>query len=289
MTTRLLLFAIPIITLMGLSCHTNTSPRPWQLQPPADSTWHFVAQSILIPNTQYKRTDTITVSFNLRSIKGPDSLLTFHLKVEEFKRPESNIGMILPSKSAEELENELQEWKAFKDSCLQVVINDSLMAKWSSKGELVSVNGVERILKKIARTTGHDSRDVYSNLEDIFSTRAMEDLLKQCFFYLSSRPLQVGENWVNNYTLKAKAPMKYSNLITLKQVQGDTVELAIKTAVSAWTGEGGRIFAKGDQWGKVLASRTTGMPYYFSVEDTMVTKTDYYNVTSRRVFTLQAR
>jgi hypothetical protein len=289
MTNRLLLFVLPFISILTLACHTSTSPRPWHLQLPTDTTWHFVAQSILIPDVNNSRTDTMTVFFNLRFLEERDSVLTLQLRIEELKRSAYHFAVILPGKTAVEMDKMNREWEAFKDSCRQGVVEDSLVIKCSSRGELVTVNGVEKILQKIAMTTGHDSRDVYSSLQDMFSTRAMEDLMKQLLFYLRGRPVLVGENWVNNYTLNAKAPVKYSNLITVQQLQGDTVLLHTKTAVSAWTGEGGRIFAKGDQWGTVKASLATGMPWLISMEDSLVTKTDYYSVTARHVFTVRAR
>lgn len=289
MTSKPLLLLFPVIFLTALACHTASNHGPWQLQLKTDTAWHFVAQSIIIPDINNKRSDTMTVSFNLRLLQEKDSLLTLQLRIEQLKRSESKIAFILPGKTIAEMDKMNREWEAFKDTCRQGVIDDSLMIKCNNRGELVSVHGVERILQKIARTTGRDSRDVFSNLQHMFSTRAMEDLMKQLFFYLSGRPIQVGDNWVNTYTLNTKAPVKYSNLLTVQQMQGDTVVLNTKTAVSAWTGEGGRMFAKGDQWGSVKASLATGMPWIISLEDSLVTKTDYYNVTARHVFTVRAR
>jgi hypothetical protein len=272
-------------SLIGIvSCTMHYVPYDFKLRLFNDSVYHLVAQSISIPDMDRARADTITTGFSIRCTSQQDSLLRFRMVIEQLSRNKQHAMFFLPGKSKEEM-----EWDAFADSCQQGVIGDSLQVVCSRKGEVLSVQGVERIIKKISHTTGHDTRDVFSNLHDQFSTKNLEDLLKQSFFYLSGQPAKQGASWVNNYTLTAKAPVKYSNLITAQEVQGDSVILDIKTVLSARTGEGGRVFAEGNQWGTVTASRVTGMPYRIILKDSLVSKTDTYKTKAEHVFTVSAR
>ena len=181
------------------------------------------------------------------------------------------------------------EYTAFNDSCIRGVIGDSLTITCDKRGKVIQVTGVERIMEKITRATGKDSRDVYSSLREIFSTKELQDLLTQVFFYIPARPVKLGDNWVNNYTLTAKAPVKFSNLITVQRINGDSVVMDIKTVVSAKTGEGGRVYAEDGQWGTVTASLASGMVYNYRLEDTLRTKTDSYLIGRQRILTVSAQ
>jgi hypothetical protein len=63
----------------------------------------------------------------------------------------------------------------------------------------------------------------------------------------------------------------------------------LKTVLSARTGEGGRVFAEGNQWGTITASLATGMPYRIVLKDSLVSKTDTYKTKAEHIFTVTAR
>jgi hypothetical protein len=289
MTNRLLFFAVIAISQLFIACNTVSGPVPWQLRLAMDSVYHFVITDETIVNMNRNGPDTITTGFSLRCTQQTDSLLTFQLVVEQLERSERGFGFFLVGKSAAEMEKMRQEEAAFDDSCKQGVIGDSLEITCNTKGRILEVQGVERIVEKITNNTHKDSRDVYSQLHDQFSTKVMQDLLTRVLFYLPARTVKAGDNWVNNYTLIAKAPVKYSNLVTMQRLQDDSVVMDLKTVLSAKTGEGGRVYGEGNQWGTVTASLATGMPYRITLRDTLVTQTDTYRVKAGHVFTVIMR
>lgn len=287
MTSKPLFFILIAISLLAVSCGTHEAARPWQLRPVTDSVYHFVIADETVHGMQEDIFDTITTGFSLRCTQQTDSLLTFQLVFEQLKRTPLTVGLMMPGKSPAEMENMRRAWQASVDSCRQGVIGDSLEIVYNTKGKLLHLRGVDRILEKIARITHKDPRTVYSDLGGVFNTNVMQDLLTRLFFYLPGRLVQANDNWVSNYTLIAKAPVKYSNLITVQQVSGDSVILAVKTMVTAKTGENGRVFAEGNQWGTIKASVATGLLYSVTLSDTMVSKTDTYQTKERHRFTVR--
>lgn len=289
MTNRSLFLPLIVVAVLAFACNTAKAPGPWQLQPVADSVYHFVVTDATVTDMNRSNADTITTGFSLRCTGQTDSLLTFQLVVEQLKRTERGLGIMIAGKSKTDMDKMYQEWFSFNDSCRQGVIGDSLNITCNTKGRILQVEGVERIITKVTSAMHTDSRNVFSGLRDQFSTQVLKDLLARVLFYLPARPVKAGDSWVNNYTLFAKAPVKYSNLIAVQGIRGDSVVMDLKTAVSAKTGEAGRVFAEGNQWGTVTASLATGLPYYITLTDSLVTKTDTYRTAAGHQFTVLMR
>ncbi|MBO9564613.1 MAG: hypothetical protein J7621_17685 [Niastella sp.] len=288
---RILSFVLFAFMLLGMTCR-NPEGDKWMLKPAGEPS--YVITEVAIPDVAQPIPDTIITGFRLRQYgsvtKGNvvDSLLMMEAVFEQLQRTERFPVFSIAGQPANSMEKIYQDMRATHDSCRQGVIGDSVSFYCDRGGQGVWVKGADGVVQKIALATGKDGREVYGSLRDMFSTTVLQDLFTRILFYFPpSRRVKVGDSWVNNYVLKAKAPVKYSNIITVKGILGDTVMMSVKAAVSVWTGEGGRIFAQGTQEGTITASLYTGLPYHFSLEDKMVTKTDADEITSRHIFTVR--
>lgn len=283
------LSSLPLLALVSFlpACHSSPE-KHWVLQPAGE--YHFVVTATETSSMR-NHPDTLLTGFRLAPLlpagtEEADSLLRLRIVFDQLRRADRNPVMMVSGQSPNAMEKIYQEMNAFNDSCRIMIVGDSVELVCRRGGQVEYVDGAEAIIKKIAAATGEDSRTVYSSLHDLFGTQVLRDLFTRLFFYLPpARTVKAGDSWVNNYILRAKAPVQYSNIVTVQAVQGDTVVLQVKTAVSAWTNElSGRIFAKGMQWGTVTASLSTGLPYQCKLEDTMVVTTDAYNVRTGHSF-----
>jgi hypothetical protein len=132
-----------------------------------------------------------------------------------------------------------------------------------------------------------DRRTVNSYLRDKLGTKAITDLFTQMFFYLPKTEIKAGASWVKNFQLIARAPVKYSKLVSVSNIQGDSVTLLTQAAISAKAGEGGAVYAEGKQKGVIIASYKTGIPISSVTEENIVTHTDSKDVRKTQQTTIR--
>jgi hypothetical protein len=113
-------------------------------------------------------------------------------------------------------------------------------------------------------------------------------MLNQLFFFVPNREIAAGDNWVNNFVLINRAPIKYSNLVKAGQINGDSVTLYITSTISAKTGEGGTLYEQGNQTGTMVIRRSSGMVLKYAAESFTEYKTSKYTVAKKELLNVRS-
>lgn len=276
--TRLLLLMIITGTVVVSCSHANKETR-WILNPSKDSVYRFII------NEQLKEGDsagvfkniTANMDYALQCVHTKDSVYTFKLLIGPYSIDNNNTLYSTAAKKWEKPVVKLFDMALYYNVVMyytQFAIGDSLLIDVDTKGKVKQVNGFDNIITRVTAATGDDRRTVRAYLEELAGTGPVQDRLTQVFQYLPAKNIRTNDNWVSNMLLTANAPVKYSNLLTVKKIQNDTVTLNVQTAISASTGEGGRVYAEGTRRGEVQVSYATGMLYQCTLYDSIVTRTD---------------
>jgi hypothetical protein len=163
----------------------------------------------------------------------------------------------------------------------------------SNSGEIKEVSGYDTIVSLLRHSEHEDRHAIHAALNEVIGTRAVSDLLTQVFFYLPGRELKAedkdkgADTWIKNYVLTAKAPVKYSHFITLYDSRNDSLHLKAEAEISAKAGEGGPVYATGNQMSTVIASLRTGMIYSGRFKEKTITNTDEKYIMRRRESTIE--
>lgn len=283
-------FIISYIILILFSCSPAAEKdenRMLVFNPQLDSLYHLTATTIVSGEwNSHTNSNSETLDFSLACIKKADSISTIRLVFEKINLASGNIKAVTEKIAGNPM---MADYFRFRDSLLLLAEGQSLLVTCDQKGEVLKVDGFDQIVDRITESIKQDRRTINSILRETIGSKQTTDLIRQSLFFLSGRNIKAGDNWVSNITLIAKAPVKYSNMIIVKEIKGDSVFLDVKTVVSAKTGEEGVVYAQGKQEGSVIVSLTTGIPYMISLNGTTVTKTDHYEITQKRQFSVHLR
>lgn len=303
---RAILSAITVLVMTGmLSCsESKRADDRFAFKPPIDSLFHF---TLLIRdssgNSAWK---SQWIQFSLQMIAEKDSIKTMKLVVERLRITEPGILMagskkgtivVMPAGTMVTLSTDTSENQTtgsdpgYYDTwtrILPLLKGESLQVQMSNQGEALQVTGFDKIAEKITAATAIDRRTVRQLLYDYAGNESFRDLLNQVFFFLPGRKIQKGDQWVNNVTMIANAPLRLSNLILASHVnrEEDSIAVEIQSVVSAKLSEEGRLYADGKQTGKIAASHATGIPYNLQLTRTITTHTDQYDVVTKRVISM---
>lgn len=252
--------------------------------PPLDSLYHLIATTVESGEWLGRtNSNSHTINFSVACIKKDDSISTIRLVFEKINLASGNI-----KPAAEKITSNpmMADYFRFRDSLLRMAEGQSLLITCDQKGQVLKVDGFDRIIDRITDSIKEERRTINGILREVIGSKRITDIVRQSLFFLSGRNIKSGDSWVSNITLITKAPVKYSNMIIVKEIKGDSVFLDIKTVVSAKTGEEGVVYALGDQEGYVIVSLATGIPYMLSLNETTVTKTDHYEIRQKREFSV---
>lgn len=276
------------LTICGLMACNDKEDDSFALQPPAGSTYQLTIETEeeLIHSKK-------TMEFTLQT--GPaDSFQHFNFIVKKIAitQPESEMvsgkkGEIIvrPTGRLEMLSTHQSNNGANKEwyNYVSRIIGDSIQVTMNRLGEKTAMDGYANIKNKIIAATGHDPRNVAPILRNYIGPEVMTDLIGQLFFYLPDRKIHLGDHWVKNIVLIEKSHVKYSHLIKVEDITGDTVKLSVQTEVSARMGDGGTLYVEGKLSGKVIASYSTGMPVNLEMHESSVMHTNYEDRKTERI------
>lgn len=283
-------FIISYIILILFSCckpaekDKNTTLA---FNPQLDSLYHLTATTVESGEWLGRtNSNSKTLDFSLACVKKEDSISTIRLVFKKITLTTSNTKIVIEKIVGNPM---MEDYFRFRDSLLRMAEGQSLLITCDQKGQVLTVAGFDKIVDRVTDSMRGERRTINGILRGVIGNKETEDLIRQSLFFLSGRNIKTGDNWVSNITLIAKAPVKYSNMIIVKEIKGDSVFLDIKTIVSAKTGEEGVVYAQGKQEGNAVVSLTTGIPYIISLNETTVTKTDHYEITQQRKFSVRIK
>lgn len=276
---RLLLLMI-ITGTIAASCSRANKETRWILNPSKNSVYHFTISEQLKEGDSagFFKNITANMDYTLQCVYTRDSVYTFKLLIGPYSIDCNNTLYSTAAKKWEKPVVKLFDMSLYYNVVMyytQFAVGDSLLMEVDTKGKVKQVNGFENMITRVTAATGDDRRTVRAYLEELAGTGPVQDRLTQVFQYLPAKNIRINDNWVSNMLLTANAPVKYSNLLTVKHIQNDTVTLNVQTAISASTGEGGRVYAEGARRGEVQVSYATGILYQCDLYDSVVTRTDH--------------
>lgn len=295
-------FVIVVSILLSLNACKSGEPETdstLDLNPGTDSIYHYSAvlsESSMM--NEKKFINTISMDYSLHCIESKDSLRTFELVFEKLAEERKTQGDTStapappPQKGVIRVDFSdtsnpiIKQYYSRRDSVFNKVVNQSLVITCRDNGKVISVKGFDEIGNRIA-SQDTTYRTAVVMLRDKIGPEIMTDILHQSFFYIRKQPIDSGASWVNNILLIAKAPVKYSNMVTVNRIIGDSVYLDVKSMMSAKTGEEGSVYNQGEQTGTVLVSLSTGMPIQMHLSETSVYKADAYDVEKGKTFSLR--
>jgi hypothetical protein len=244
------------------------------------------------------------LEFTMQDVHQKDSMIIMHLVFDRLRISQPGIKLattengsvaVLPAGTRVTLSTDTADITKYNENffpayystwttILPNLAGDSLRVVINQQGEVQQVTGFEKLASRIAKKTKLDLRVVKQYLYDYAGNESIRDLLNQLFFYLPGSKIKKGDNWVKNVTTTAKAPVKFSYLITADHVdvENDVVKLNVRSEVSAKTSEEGRQYAEGEVTGGISASYSTGMIYRCYLAHVITTHTDQYDIVTKR-------
>ena len=138
------------------------------------------------------------------------------------------------------------------------IINQPFTVVFAPNGSVISVSGMEDIIKNMFGAVPADAQVVEHQVRQMFSDEIMKNMFEQSSNFYPERPVNIGDSWnvdntttMNNmsFDIKSKYTLAEINdgLITL-EVTGEVEMSMLETKIS------------GTQSGKIIVDSKTGMP-----------------------------
>lgn len=295
-------FVIAALILLALCACDPGDPEKdmvLDLNPNTDSIYHYsVVVSESSQMNDKKSITVLAIDYSLHCIESKDSLRTFELVFENVAEQRKALSDSQVSNAAGDTSSVtgtepghpnagMQSYFALRDSIFKKLINQSLVITCTDEGKVLSVTGFDEMAQKVSSGFKDDTRTITALIRNEVGPRNITDVLHQSLFYMRNQKIDTGSSWVNNIVLTARAPVKYSNMIEVKRIVGDSVYLDVKAMMSAKTGEEGVVYDEGEQTGTVLTSLSTGMPIQMFLSETSTYKTDTYSLEKGKTFSLR--
>jgi hypothetical protein len=168
-----------------------------------------------------------------------------------------------------------------RDSILNLLTGMHTILMINRKGEVLAVEGLEELMDSVsaARTVAVSS--VSRTFEKYLGENTMKDIFNRVFYLFPAKEVKVSEQWGNDITLIAKAPVLFSNMYTLEGVMNDRAIVRITSLISARAGEEGKLYMQGNQSGIAEVSRLKGLPLHLETISSYITTIDHYDSTGK--------
>jgi hypothetical protein len=127
------------------------------------------------------------------------------------------------------------------------------------EGNVLQVNGFEQIVKGMVDSVHADENmkmQIRASLQDQFNDQNIKDQFAQVFTIFPNREVKVGDSWEKSWQIGGRMPANYVTKYTVKDVEGDHVNLDAKTSIQS---ENEQMKVKGTQDGKLLVDANTGL------------------------------
>lgn len=212
----------------------------------------------------YKMPDTVYMNFSLQNIQNTDSSVSCRFVLNQFI------------------------WKGktkvnYKRDSLHAL---STLVVLSDSGKLMYVQNTNEILQDIENDSA-TGKYLNGLIPDQLSESAVTDMLNRIFSIIPSNNVQPGDTWISDITLVTNHPVGISNFNVLKSHNGDTAEIEIQSHAFARPSAGADPYIQGNQTGSALVSYSTGIPFWYSIQSEIITKTNYYDVHQLEKFILK--
>jgi len=278
-----------ILFLLCIGC--NTKRNTFKLNPVPGEVYNYSitktsSQEWTYQNVAHKTFDTLQLDIGLQGMKNNGDTITCKLMFNNLKiipRPNEVTFIYL---------NPLMKINPYNpfviDSICYLLQGLSVQVDITADGNITEVHGIDDLATNISNTSKVEVNIIKKMLADYVSVNAVKDLLNRILSIPRDKEVKISDSWIKSITLMTKAPVKFSNMYTLKKITGDTAYVEIQSIVStATTSAGDNVYLKGKHEGEAILSYTTGMPYKYDTKLESVTTTTVYDVIYNEHFTVK--
>lgn len=240
-------------------------------------------------NTDHNDTTSKKINFSLKLVCAVDSLYQMKLTFESFIIKKPPVIMIINGVK----ETFIQDTNVINkgvdlqpnDYWLLLTKGLSLYIWMNKKGEVLQVQGFDKLADSVAVLSGSNKKDVKYALTDNVGDQIICDYLNQLFSIAPNHKENAGDSWVRNIILHNKAPVKLSNMYLINKIDGDSLFVHVTSSISGWAGANATTpFMEGHGEGEIIISRSSGVIYSYQLNSTTKTKTDSYVINKREKF-----
>ena len=225
--------------------------------------------------------DTFQLDGKLEALADSDSITHFQLTFSNFKlgssMPRTTMVMIDRNGKRKEHVSITHE----RDSIFMLLTGMHIGLLVNRKGEVISVEGLDHLMDSLAAMRTLAVSSVQFTFENYLSENAMKDIFNRVFYLFPDKPVKVTDQWGNDITLVAKAPVLFSNMYKLEELMNDRAMIRITSLISARAGEGGNTYMKGGQSGIAEVNNLEGLPLHLETVSSYVTTIDHYDSTGK--------
>jgi hypothetical protein len=271
----------------SISCQSKSNT--FKLDPVAGEVYSYSitktsSQEFTYQNVANQIFDTVLLDIGLERMKSNgDTITTCKLTFNNLKIIPHPIKVSIIGNTKMEPYNLF----AVLDSICDALHGLSVQVDITPDGNVATVHGMDELVTNISHNSKIDVNTVTRLLEDHVSVNAITDLLNRMLSIPRNQEVKVSDSWVEKIILITKAPIKLSNIYTVKNLTGDSVDIDIQSAVSTEREEGGNVYVKGKSTGEAILSYKTGMPYQYHTSMETITTTSYYDVVYKEHFTVK--
>jgi hypothetical protein len=266
----------------------NTKADTFKLDPVPGEVYNYSitkmsSQEFTNQNVANQIFDTVLLDIGLERMKNSGDTITYKLTFNNLKIiPHPLKVTIIGSTKAEPY-----NFFAVLDSICDALPGLSVQVDITIDGNVTAVHGIDELAANISKTSKLDVNTIHRMLADHVSVNAITDLLNRILSIPRNKEIKVSDSWVEKIILITKAPIKLSNIYTVRNLTGDSVYTDIQSMVSTEREEGGNVYLKGKLTGKAILSYRTGLPYQYDTDMETVTTTTHYDVVYKEHFTVK--
>ena len=287
------LLLITVIYFLA-SCDNQRNTRILKFDPVPGKTYSMEVKTVSFVQGNYGITgDTLLFAFDLvpRMKDSMGDRVTLLIKKLMYVRsPDKLIGQppdkpanqkqVIRKRNVPDLKAMMEVYMIQRVRIMNALEGDSILLIINKSGQLIMEDGFEDLVQSVSKETSIEPVEVRRAVKDYIGAAAMQDFLRQLFFYLPAKAINAKDIWVDNSTLTAMAPVKHSNLITVDTIINNKVFLKIAAQLSAG-GEGNQ-YLKGTKTGSVTADLNSGFPLEMQLNEQSITTTTGGKVVRRR-------
>ena len=278
-----------ILFIACISC--NSKSKTFKLDPVPGEVYNYSIIKTSIQEWTYegianKTFDTVYLHIGLQRMNNNGDTITYKLTF-------NNLIIVPHPLKITIINSDITNIKpynlfAVSDSICNSLKGLSVQVNITADGTVTAVHGIDDLVANISNTSKLEANTIKRMLADYVSINAITDLLNRILSIPRDKEVKVLDSWVENITLITKAPVKLSNMYTLKKLTGDSAYVEIQSIAStATTTKGDNVYLKGKLNGEAILSYTFGMPYQYDTDLETITTTTQYDVLYKEHFTIK--
>lgn len=226
---------------------------------------------------------TITADYAIDVIDDKNDIKTLKAVYNRFKMYMKISGMELDIDTDKPVERLSEEQMKTNPGSIMAGIFAGIKGKAftmqvDKEGKVLAVNGFEQIVKGMVDSIQADEdmkMQMHASLADQFNDQNIKDQFAQIFTIFPNKEIKAGDSWEKSWQSGGRMPAKYVTQYTVKDFEGDHVNLDAKTSINSDNGE---MKIKGTQNGKLLVNGNTGLVINATFDQDIETATGGINM-----------